>query len=142
MQRVERSDDLAGLGVMLADLIEHNIEADDSKLSLLDGPDRKITITASDLDLDVKIVLGMGQIVLAQGRHRSPHLWIYTDSETLLDLSRVKLLAGLPSFTDPLGRQISLKLMRGKLKIKGLLRLPTLARLQRLLSVSGGSSGG
>jgi hypothetical protein len=121
---------------MIADLIEANLISDPSRSRLLDGRSRSVRITASDLATDVGLQLGGGRVNVSSEIPQRPHLWILTDSATLLDLPNVKLLGGLPSLADPMGRKITKKLVRGDLKVRGMIRLPLLSKVQRLLSVA------
>lgn len=136
MPSVERDGELVGLASMIADLIEGNIATDPGRARLLEGPIRSITITAVDLDTSVGIRLGRGKARVSGTREPQPHLWIRTDAVTLLDLPNARLMGGLPSVADPIGRAVTRKMLTGKLKIKGMFRLGLLIRLQRLLSVA------
>lgn len=136
MGPVLRDGDLEGLAGMIADLIEGNLNADPGRARLLEGPARRVAITSSDIEAHVGLVMGDGRISVSGDRATDPHLSITTDSETLLDLPRAKLLFGLPSPGDPLGRATIRKMLSGRLKIRGLARIGLLTRVQRLLSVS------
>lgn len=103
---------------------------------LLSGPTRSVTITAEDLGSSVSLVLGADAISIRDGTVAEPDLWIRADAETLIDLPNAKLLAGLPSIADATGRKIASKLLKGEMKIKGILKLGLLTRVQRLLSVT------
>lgn len=133
---VRRVGDLDGLAGMIADLIEGNVNDHPERLRLLDGPVRRVSITAGDLDAHVGLTIGEGSVAVSAERPADAHLSITTDSETLLDLPRAKLLFGLPSLGDPLGRAVTKKMLSGKLKVRGIARVGLLSRVQRLLSVS------
>ena len=121
---------------MIADLIEANLIENPTRSKLLGGRERSVRITASDLDTDVGLQLGSGHIQISSAIPRRPHLWILTDSATLLDLPNAKLLGGLPSLTDSTGRRIAKKMLLGELKVMGMFRVPLLSKVQRLLSVA------
>lgn len=95
----------------------------------------RVGITAQDLDAHVGLLIGEGKVVVGDSLPTDPRVLITTDSETLIDLPRAKLLGGLPSIADPVGRATTAKLLTGKLKIKGLARLGLVTRVNRLLSV-------
>lgn len=121
---------------MIADLIEGNLTSDPSRARLLEGAPKNVTIIASDIDAAVKLSIGDGSVMVGEGRHAKSDLQISTDSETLLDLPRAKLLGGLPSIADASGRAVVKKMFNGTLKIKGIHRVGLLTKVQRLLSVS------
>ncbi|MCA1839429.1 MAG: hypothetical protein ABR507_10440 [Actinomycetota bacterium] len=120
---------------MIADLIEGNLNSDPARARLLSGKSRRVTISANDVDANVMLTIGEGKVVVGEGVHPDPQLSITTDSATLLDLPQAKLMAGLPSITDPTGRAVVKKLLNGQLKVKGIARVGLLTRVQRLLSV-------
>ena len=62
---------------------------------------------------------------------------ISADAETVMSLSNLKIgLFGLPVYYDGVGRGVAAKLLRGKLKIDGLLpNLITLNAVTRIFSV-------
>lgn len=121
---------------MIADLIEGNLSAHPERASLLAGKLRRVVITANDLDAHVSLTLGGGEISIGAEPPTKPHMWIYADSSTLIELPNAKLMGGLPSVADPIGRAVTKKLLTGKMKIKGMFRVGLLSRVQRLLSVA------
>lgn len=120
---------------MIADLIEANVAAHPELEILLAGPPRCLAITATDLEAEVGLVIGEGECVVSGKRDPKAEVWVYSDSATLIEMPRAKLLGGLPSIADEVGRQIVWKMIKGDLRIKGIWRIGTLKRLQRLLSV-------
>lgn len=120
---------------MIADLIEANVTAHPELELLLAGPPRALAITATDLEAEVGLVIGEGECVVSGKRDPLAKVWVYSDSATLIEMPRAKLLGGLPSIADEVGRQILWKMIKGDLRIKGIWRIGTLKRLQRLLSV-------
>lgn len=121
---------------MIADLVEANLIGNPSRIKLLEGRSRSVRITASDLKANVGLELGGGRIQISSVIPRKPHLWILTDSATLLDLPNAKLLGGLPSLSHSTGRKIAMKMLLGDLKVRGMFRVPLLSKVQRLLSVA------
>ena len=117
-------------------MIEGNLAAHPERSRLLSGPFRKVVITAEDLDSSVSLTLGGSVISIREGASADPDLSIRADSQTLIDLPNAKLLGGLPSIADPAGRKIVAKLVKREIKIRGLLRVGLLSRVQRLLSVT------
>lgn len=133
---VRREGDLAGLPAMIADLIESNLNTDPGRKELLRGALKHVRITASDIDATVFMRIGAGELLVSDMSDEPADLWIWADAETLIELPNAKLMAGLPSVADPIGRAVTVKLLKGKMKIKGITKLGLLTRIQRLLSVS------
>jgi len=78
-----------------------------------------------------------GKLVMHNGLKPRSHITIRTDAETVMSLSNLKIgLLGLPVYYDEVGRGVATKLLRGKLKIDGLLpNILTLNAVTRLFSV-------
>lgn len=121
---------------MIADLVEANLNSHPQRASLLAGKRRTVEIVATDLDAHVALTLGEGSVTVASDAVERPALLIRADSETLLQLPNAKLLMGLPSLADPVGRSVTKKLLKGDLKIRGMYKVGLLTKVQRLLSVA------
>lgn len=136
MSAVQRVGELSGLASMIADLVEGNLISDPGRSKLLSGERRRVSIIARDLDVEVSLTLGEGVVLVSETSAEPPHMKIYAESATLLDLPNAKLLGGLPSLFDPTGRAVTKKLLTGSLKVKGMFRIGLLSRVQRLLTVA------
>jgi hypothetical protein len=124
-----------GLAAMLGGVIEGNLAAHPERERLLAKP-ATYAIAAPDADVAVSIRLGPGRVTVRNGVVGKPHVRVTTDSETLLGLSSVPLKFGLPDVMTREGRAVNKKLLKGQLKVKGLLLHPgKLGRLNKLLSV-------
>jgi hypothetical protein len=124
-----------GLSQMLGGLIEGNLAAHPERERLLS---RRATyaIRAKDVGVEVSIRLSPEGVAIRNGVVGKPDVLVETDSDTLMGLSLVPLRFGLPDPMTREGREVNRKLLRGDLKVKGLLVHPgKLARLNRLLSV-------
>lgn len=121
---------------MIADLIEANLKSHPRRTGLLEGKSRTVEIIATDLDAQVALTLGGGAITVASQAEARPAMTIRADSETLLELPNAKLLMGLPSLADPVGRSVTKKLLKGDFKIRGIYKVGLLTKVQRLLSVA------
>jgi hypothetical protein len=124
-----------GLSQMLGGLIEGNLAAHPERERLLS---RRATyaIRAKDVGVEVSIRLSPEGVAIRNGVVGEPDVLVETDSDTLMGLSSVPLRFGLPDPMTREGREVNRKLLRGDLKVKGLLVHPgKLARLNRLLSV-------
>jgi hypothetical protein len=128
-------DDPNGLATMLGGLIEANLAAHPEREALLKPA--TVVITAPDAGVSVTIRMAPGRVEVANGVRGRPTLRVRADSETLIELSVVPLRLGLPDTMTPQGREVTAKLMKGTIKVKGMFRsLGTLTRLNRLLSVN------
>ena len=124
-----------GLASMLGGLIEANLVQHPERERLLRPS--VVGITAPDAGVSVTIQIAPGRVALANGLHGRPHLHVRADSETLIELSSVPLRLGLPDAMTGPGREVTAKLFRGSLKVRGLVTNPVrLSRLNRLLSVA------
>lgn len=121
---------------MIADLVEANLKSHPQRKALLKGKARTVEIIATDLDAQVALTLGGGTVTVASQADEQPAMTIRADSETLLQLPNAKLLMGLPSLGDPIGRTITRKLLKGDFKVRGMYRVGLLTKVQRLLSVA------
>jgi hypothetical protein len=124
-----------GLAAMLGGLIEGNLAAHPEREALL----RKratYSISAPDVHVAVSIRLAPGAVTVRNGAVARPDVAVEADSGTLVGLSSVPLKLGLPDLMTKEGREVNRKLLKGQLKVRGLLTHPgALARLNRLLSV-------
>jgi hypothetical protein len=124
-----------GLATMLGGLIEANLAAHPDREALL----RKratFAIVAPDVDVAVSIRLYRGTVTVRNGVIGRPDVTIRASSDDLMGLSSVPLRWGLPDLRTKEGREINRKLLKGKLKVKGLLAHPgKLAQLNKLMSV-------
>ena len=124
-----------GLATMLGGLIEANLR---------DHPDRErllrpavIAVTAPDAGVSVTLRMSPGTVEVSNGVRGRPNLSVRADSDTLIELSAVPLRFGMPDAMTKEGREVTGKLMKGQIKVKGMVLAPgKLARLNKLLSVS------
>jgi hypothetical protein len=124
-----------GLATMMGGLIEANLTAHPERSALLQKR-ATFAIVAPDVDVSVSIRLYRGTVTVRNGVIGRPDVTIRANSEDLIGLSAVPLRWGLPDVRTKQGREVNRKLMKGQLKVKGLLAHPgKLARLNKLMSV-------
>lgn len=125
-----------GLASLVGGLIEGNIAMHPSRAELL-RPAR-IDLTGRDAGVTVSLRMGDGKVDVANGPLSDrPHLSVEADSGALLDLARAPLRMGFPDAFHPDGRAVLRALLKGDLKVRGLLLHPLrLSRFSRLLSVA------
>jgi hypothetical protein len=125
----------SGLASMVADLIEQNLLRDPTRRALL----RRSVAVLDALDADVTVFLRIERdgVRVGDGHVPDAHVRIRSDSGRLLDLTTAPLRWGLPDPLRPEGRAIVEDLLRGRIRIRGLLRHPLrLVRLTKLLSIA------
>jgi hypothetical protein len=124
-----------GLASMLGGIMEGNLAAHPERERLLSDVST-YGIRAPDVDVAISIRLAPGKITVRNGIVGKPDILVQADSETLVGLSSVPLKFGLPDIGTNEGREINKKLLKGQLKVKGLLLHPRkLATLNKLLTV-------
>jgi len=129
--------DETALAVMLADIIRINLETKPEKLKDFQSLRSRVYIYATDAEVEITLDFVRGKLTVYGGKAGQPQISIITDSSTLLDLTNIQIKGGLPNFFDQTGREVTKKLLRGELKIKGLVsRLVSLVRLTKVLSVA------
>jgi hypothetical protein len=127
-------DEPNGLAAMLGGLIEGNLSQHPERERLLRPA--VVGITAPDADVSVTIQIAPGRVALSNGLHGRPDLNVRAGSDTLIELSSVPLRFGLPDPGTREGREVTRKLLEGKLEVRGMYtNLGKLSRLNRLLSV-------
>jgi hypothetical protein len=124
-----------GLASMLGGILEGNLRAHPDRERLLSTLST-YGIRARDIGVAVSIRLAPGKVTVRNGIIGKPQILVEADAETLVGLSSVPLRFGLPDVTTKEGREVNGKLLRGRLKVKGLVLHPRkLARLNELLTV-------
>ncbi len=122
---------------MLGGLIEANVASRPEKQDDFDSLVARVGIFVTDIDEGVTLDFKGGKLVVHNGLKAHRTLTIRTDAETVMGLSNLKIGPfGLPVYYDQAGREVALKLLRGKLKIDGLLpNVLTLNTVTRIFSV-------
>jgi hypothetical protein len=124
----------SGLASMLADLLRGNVAADPSRARLL--RECVTTLEAADAGVVATIRLSPGHAVVADGAASRAHLRVRTSGEGLLALAAAPLRFGFPDPFTRDGRGVLRDIVRGRLRIGGLVSHPIrAARLTKLLSV-------
>src|SRR5882762_2436216 len=137
-QLVEYADEEpSALASMLGGLIEANIKSRPEKEKDFESLVARVGIWITDIDEGVTLDFKGGKLVMHNGLKPRRTITIRTDAETVMSLSNLKIgLLGLPVYYDEVGRGVATKLLRGKLKIDGLLpNILTLNAVTRLFSV-------
>jgi hypothetical protein len=125
----------SGLAAMMGGLIEGNLAAHPERSALLRPA--LVGILATDASVAITLRLAPGRVTVADGLADQAQIVVEADSETLTELSSTPLQFGFPDARTPQGREVTRKLLRGGLTVRGLVRHPRMvSRLNRLLSVA------
>ena len=125
-----------GLAMMVGGLIEANLAAHPDRRRLLSKM-ATYSISAPDVGVAVSIRLSPQGVNVRNGVVGKPQVRIEAGSDDLLGLSAVPLRFGLPDVKSKEGRTVNRKLLKGELKVKGLILHPAkLGRLNKLLSAT------
>lgn len=122
---------------MLGGLIDANVRAAESKREDFDRLVARVGIWVTDIDEGVTLDFKGGKLVVHNGLRPTRTITIRADAETVMSLSNLKIgPLGLPIYYDEVGRGVATRLLRGKLKIDGLLpNILTLNAVTRVFSV-------
>jgi hypothetical protein len=125
----------SGLTTLVAELLEQNLARDPGRRRLL----RRCVavLEAPDAGVTIHLRIAPEEVRVGDGDVPDAHLRVRADAERLLGLTTAPLRLGLPDVTRPEGRAVIRDLLRGRLRVRGLVRHPLrLARLTSLLSVA------
>ena len=121
MDLVVTDPDLEGLGVMLADLVRGNLEAHPNRADLLRGVRGTVNVHARDAEVSVGMEFRDGRLHVNARPFAKAKLDISTDADTLMGMSTVPLRFGMPDVGTADGRAVVGKMVRGRLKVRGMI---------------------
>lgn len=136
--RVDYADEEpSAFASMLGGLIQANVESRPEKQQDFATLVARVGIWVTDIDEGVTLDFKGGRLTVHNGLKPRSTITIRTDAETVMSLSNLKIGAlGMPVYYDEVGRGVAGKLLRGKLKIDGLLpNVMTLNAVTRIFSV-------
>jgi hypothetical protein len=126
----------SAFATMLGGLIEANVLAHPAKRADFDSLVARVGIWVTDIDEGVTLLFDAGHLSVVNGLAPDCTITIRAEADAVMSLSNLKIGAfGLPVYYDTVGREVALKLIRGKLKIDGLLNIVVLNRVTRIFSV-------
>jgi len=122
---------------MLGGLIEANVRGNAAKLEDFERLVARVGIFVTDIDEGVTLDFKGGKLVVHNGLKPTRTITIRAEAETVMNLSNLKIgPLGMPIYFDEVGRGVALKLLRGKLKIDGLIpNVLTVNAVTRVFSV-------
>ena len=123
----------SGLASILGGLIEQNLARDPGRHRLLKPA--VFSVEAPDAQVSVTLHVSMDGVRVAEGANRTARVRVRADSSRLLSIAGAPLRLGFPDILSPQGRAVLADILRGRVKIFGLVRHPVLvSRLTLLLS--------
>ena len=126
-----------GLAGMVAELLRANVASSPAKAGVFSRMKGSVGLTATDAEVSLTLVFDRGRCVVYDGVRPEASAGVTADSDSILELSNVRIVGGLPWLLDAKGRAVVAKVLRGAIRIRGLLRHPvTLTRLAVVLSVN------
>ena len=131
-------DDASPFAQMLGGLIEANVLSRPEKLKDFHNLRARVGIFVTDIDEAVTLDFEGGHLLVRNGLADGRDVTIRSDADTVMQLSNVRIgFGGMPNYLDSTGREVAGKMLRGRLKIQGLVsNLTTLNRVTRLFSVA------
>jgi hypothetical protein len=122
---------------MLGGLIEANVRGSKAKLGDFQRLVARVGIFVTDIDEGVTLDFKGGRLVVHNGLKPTRTITIRAEADTVMNLSNLKIgPLGMPVYYDEVGRGVALKLLRGKLKIDGLIpNVMTVNAVTRVFSV-------
>ena len=130
-------DEPSAFASMLGGLIEANVQSRPEKQRDFQSLVARVGVWVNDIDEGVTLDFKGGRLTVHNGLEPRRTITIRTDAETVMSLSNLKIgVLGLPVYYNEVGRGVAGKLLRGKLKIDGLLtNVMTLNSVTRIFSV-------
>lgn len=125
------------LASVLAQLIKSNLEKrGEARLKAFRKLGSPIYFQVTDVGVEILLQFRKGSLTIHSGKPVPPAISFITDSETLLELTNIKMKGGLRRIlSDTNNRNLIRKMLRRELKIKGLLLHPLeLLRLATVLA--------
>jgi hypothetical protein len=126
-----------GMANMVAQLMRDNLEASAYKNLCFHLLKATVGLEARDAGVEATLLFNRGSCVIYDGIAGKPDLRIVADSEAILELSSVRIVAGMPFYLDSTGMGVLSKLLLGDVKIEGAVTSPlALNLLTIVLSVN------
>jgi hypothetical protein len=122
---------------MLGGLIQANVLARPEKKKDFDSLVARVGIWVTDIEEGVTLVFDAGKLTVYNGLEPRRTITIRAEADTVMSLSNLKIgPLGMPVYYDEVGRGIAVKLLRGSLRIDGMLpNIATVNRVTRIFSV-------
>ena len=126
-----------GLATMVADLLQANLDESNHKKNVFLRMKGVVALVATDAEMFATLVFDSGRCDVHDGVYSEPDLRIFSDSESILELSLIPIVHGVPYYLNETGKSVAKKLLTGEICIGGMLLHPRLlTQLTIVLSVN------
>ena len=126
-----------GMATMVAELIRANVASSAYKKLCFMALKATVAVEVVDAEVSATLLFNRGSCVIYDGVDGKHDLKIAADSESIIELSSINLVAGMPFYLDSTGMSILSKLLLGSIRIEGALFSPlSLHLLTIVLSVN------
>jgi hypothetical protein len=121
---------------IISELLETNLKQNPHKMRTFNNLYGIVAIDLKDIEATVTIHFSGGRATIKEGIVGTPDLIIRTDSDKVIGLNSLNIKFGLPYYLDEPGREVIKQLIKGELKVEGMLAHPfMLTRLTKIMSV-------
>ncbi|PKN46145.1 MAG: hypothetical protein CVU59_06940 [Deltaproteobacteria bacterium HGW-Deltaproteobacteria-17] len=135
IQMAPGAEDVA-LATMISSMLEQNLESKPGRLKDFNARCANIALDVTDAEAQITLAFSKGTLTV-HGGLVNPDIVVSTDSTSLLEMGSLKIKFGMPYYFDKQGMDVIKKLLKGELKIKGLLKHPfALTRFTKVMSVA------
>jgi hypothetical protein len=122
--------------LIVAELLAGNIEKSEANQETYKKMKGIVAIDLPDIEAAVTLIFRQGKLTIEAGIVQNPAIIIKTSSDLVTDLNLLNIRFGLPYYFDAAGLNVIGHILKGRLKIKGmLLHLFLLTRLTIIMSV-------
>lgn len=126
-----------GLATMVAELMRTNVSSSAYKRLCFSLLKATVVIEATDAEVGATLLFNRGACTVYDGAEVKADLRIIADSESILQLSAIPIVAGFPFYLNETGFSVLSKLLIGSVRIEGMLLSPvSLHFLTVILSVN------
>jgi hypothetical protein len=121
---------------MLAEMLRANLEKPE-KMKVFNTLKARVFLSAEDAETSMTMDFNKGKLTVYGGEEGKPDISIITDAATLLDLANINIKMGMPYYFDKAGREVVKKLLKGDLKIKGMItHIGALTKVTKVMSLN------
>ena len=127
-----------GIATMLADLIRQNLEQNPRKWNDFRKLATGVFIDVLDAEVSVTLAFSAGALIVHAGLYGEPLIRITTSADVLLGLCMLRVVNGIPRLFHRHSRALIGNMLRGEVRISGIVRNPLqMIHFARLMSVNG-----
>ncbi|HAP93338.1 MAG TPA: hypothetical protein DCM26_01785 [Desulfotomaculum sp.] len=132
-------DQANGLSGLVHMLLGQNLLENAGKQKIAQKMNCSVGLYSTDTEQSSTLIFGRDKLIIKNGHVQSMRVVIHANTEHILEVSQVKVIGGLlpVGFFTKRGCRLIMEILKGKLKIKGLITHPiTAIRFIALASVA------